>query len=478
MNILADVACLDTLLHALLAWLGNADRFHTLMTMDRQAAVILAAGRGARMRSGLPKPLHRVCGKEMVALVAEAARAAGLDRVVLVVAPGSDALRDLLGNSVTYVEQAEPLGTGHALLQARDSLDGVEELTVMTADSPLVRPESLELVASQHRETNASLTLLTAMMDDPGDLGRIVRNGRGVSAIVEQGSADAETLAIREVNSGIYRMRASWAWPALESIAPSENGEVLLTDLVASAVESGYRVAAVVGEASEVMGVNDHVQLAEAEAVMRQRLREGWMLRGVAMPHPESVYIDAEVEIGQDTVILPNTHVTGRSRIGRRCEVGPNSVVADSTIGDDCAVQSSVVTGAELEDHVEVGPFSNIRPGSRVEARASVGTSVEVKGSRIGRGTRVHHFSYIGDADLGAEVNVGAGTVTCNFDGAAKHRTRIGDGAFIGSGTMLVAPVDVGANARTGAGAVVTRDVPEGTLVLGVPARDRDVKRL
>ena len=176
-------------------------------------------------------------------------------------------------------------------------------------------------------------------------------------------------------------------------------------------------------------------------------------------------------------MILPNTHVTGRSRIGRRCNIGPNTVVADSTIGDDCAVQSSVITGAELEDEVEVGPFSNLREGTRVETRATVGTSVEVKGSRIGRETRVHHFSYIGDADLGSQVNVGAGTVTCNFDGTGKHRTRIGDGAFIGSGTMLVAPVEVGANARTGAGAVVTRDVPEGELVLGVPARASDVKR-
>ena len=446
--------------------------------MDRQAAVILAAGRGARMRSGLPKPLHRVCGKEMVALVADAARAAGMDRQVLVVPPDAAAVRDLLGGHATYVEQPEPLGTGHALLQARDSLNGVDEITVMTADAPLVRPESLESVGDEHRKSNASITLLTAMMDDPGDLGRVIRNGHGVSAIVEHGAADSETLSIREVNSGVYRMRTSWLWPALASLVPSENGEVLLTDLVASAVQSGDRVASVVvGEASEVMGVNDRVQLAEAEAVMRRRLRKLWMLRGVGMPHPESVYIDVGVEIGSDTVIMPNTHVTGRTGIGSGCIIGPNSVVTDSTIGDYCTVQSSMVAGAELEDHVEVGPFSNIRPGSRVETDARVGTSVEVKGSRIGRGARVHHFSYIGDAELGAQVNVGAGTVTCNFDGKDKHATRIGDGAFIGSGTMLVAPVDIGPNARTGAGAVVTRDVPEGTLVVGVPARVRSVKR-
>lgn len=448
------------------------------MTMDRQAAVILAAGRGARMRSGLPKPLHRVCGKEMVALVAESARAAGLERVVLVVAPGAEGLRGLLGGRVEYAEQAEPLGTGHALLQARDCLEGVDEITVMAADAPLVRPESLESVANEHRGSEASLTLLTAVMDEPGDLGRVVRNGNGVDAVVEHAAADPETLEIREVNGGIYRMRTSWLWPALESIAPSGNGEILLTDLVVAAVESGAGVSAVVaGDASEVMGVNDRVQLAEAEAVMRRRLRERWMLRGVAMPHPESVYVDADVEIGEDTVIMPNTHVTGRSRIGRRCSIGPNSVVADSTMGDGCTVQSSVVTGARLEDNVEVGPFSNLRPGTRVETQASIGTSVEVKGSRIGRRARVHHFSYIGDADLGARVNIGAGTVTCNFDGADKHRTRIGDGAFIGSGTMLVAPVDVGANARTGAGAVVTRDVQEGALVAGVPARPHIVKR-
>jgi bifunctional UDP-N-acetylglucosamine pyrophosphorylase/glucosamine-1-phosphate N-acetyltransferase len=414
----------------------------------------------------------------MVALVADAARAAGMDRQVLVVPPGAAAVRDLLGGHATYVEQSEPLGTGHALLQARDSLSGVDEITVMTADAPLVRPESLESVEVEHRKSNASLTLLTAMMEDPGDLGRVIRNGHGVSAIVEHGAADSETLAIREVNSGIYRMRASWLWPTLESITPSENGEVLLTDLVAAAVESKAGVTSVVAsDASEVMGVNDRVQLAEAEAVMRRRLRKLWMLNGVAMPHPESVYIDVEVEIGEDTVIMPNTHVTGRTSIGAGCAIGPNSVVADSTIGANCVVQSSVVAGAELEDHVEVGPFCNIRPGTRVETNARFGTSVEVKGSRIGRGARVHHFSYIGDADVGDGVNVGAGTVTCNFDGAEKHRTRIGDGAFIGSGTMLVAPVDVGANARTGAGAVVTRDVPEGTLVVGVPARVRSVKR-
>ncbi len=430
------------------------------------------------MKSGLPKALHRVCGKETVAHVVEAARAAGLARIVVVVAPGADGIRNLLGISAAYVEQREPLGTGNALLQAKRILEDADEVTVLAADSPLVRPASLESLAQVHRNSRSALTLMTAVMDDPGDLGRVLRNGSGVRAVVEHGLADGETLAVREVNSGIYRMCASWLWPALESLAPSANGEVLLTDLVAAAVDARALVASVsVEDPAEIMGINNRVQLARAEAVLRTRLRERWMLNGVTMPDPDSVYIEADAEIGEDTVLMPNTHVTGRSRVGRRCRIGPNSMIADSTMGDDCAVLSSVVTGSVLEDRVEVGPFSNIRPGTRLESRVQVGSTVEIKNSRIGRRARIHHFSYIGDADVGPGVNVGAGTVTCNYDGAEKHPTRIGGGAFIGSGTMLVAPVEVGPKARTGAGAVVTRDVPEEALVVGAPARARNMKR-
>ena len=452
----------------------------SFMTMDRQAAVILAAGRGTRMKSGLPKALHRVCGRESVALVADAARASGLDQVVVVVAQrAAEGIRDLLGNGAVYAVQSEPLGTGHALLQAADCLEGIDQVTVLAADAPLVRPESLESLAGVHRESRADMTLLTAVMDDPGDLGRVVRDGRRVMAVVERDLADSETLAVREVNSGVYRMRTSWLWPALESLRPSVNGEVLLTDLVAAAVAAEASVAAVrVDDPTEVMGINNRVQLARAEAALRRRLRERWMMNGVTMPDPESVYIEADAEIGEDSMLMPNTHVTGQSRVGRRCRIGPNSMVVDSSIGDDCVVLSSVVAGSVMEDHVEVGPFSNIRPGTHLEPRVHVGTTVEIKNSRVGRGARIHHFSYIGDAQVGAGANIGAGAVTCNYDGAGKHLTRIGSEAFIGSGTMLVAPVEVGRNARTGAGAVVTRDVPEGALVIGAPARARDMKRL
>ena len=441
--------------------------------MDKQAAVILVAGKGTRMKSGIPKALHSVCGKEMVTLIVDSVRAAGIDRIVVVVAPESYSIKAILGSDVSYVEQADQLGTGHALLQARESLEGVSEITVLAGDTPLIRSGSLESLARIHRDNSALITVLTAVVGDPGDLGRIARDDNGINAVIEHYMASPEDLKIREVNSGVYRIKSSWLWPALKSLEPSSNGEMLLTDLVAAAAadRSGSVTSVTVQDPTEILGINDRAQLAAVEKVLRGRICKRWMLKGVTIPDPQSVYIDINVEIGEDAIVMPNTHVLGQSIIGRGCRIGPNSIIKDSSIGDECSVLASVVTEATLENEVEIGPFSNVRSGTYLESYVNIWTTVELKKTRIGRNSKVNHFSYIGDADIGMEVNIGAGTITCNYDGVEKHSTRIGDGALIGSDTMLVAPVDIGSNARTGAGAIVTNDVPEGTLVVGSPAR-------
>ena len=442
--------------------------------MSAYAGVVLAAGTGSRMKSMIPKVLHRICGREMVRLVVESVAAAGFHPIVVVVPPDSEALRSALGEDVVYAEQPEPLGSGHALLQARVALDGKTSLFVINGDLPLVRPQTIRSMARTHTEREACITLLTATVADPHDLGRVLRSPDGdVVGIVEESEADDATLSVPEINVGAYCFNATWLWKTLPDLPRSQKkGEVFLTDLVNAAVEQRMPVEPVpVEDTTEAIGVNTRVQLADAQGVLRRRIREDWMLRGVSMPDPGSVYIDLGAELGQDTVVRPDTHILGESRIGRDCEVGPNSIVTDSVIGDDCRVVSSSVEESNLGDRVSVGPFSRVRGGSRLMDDVYLGTSVEVKNSVLGPGTKSTHFSYIGDAVVGSNVNIGAGTVTCNYDGVKKNQTTIGDGAFIGSGSMLVAPVNIGARASTGAGSVVTKDVPPDCLVVGVPAK-------
>lgn len=447
--------------------------------MTSYAAVALAAGAGTRMRSDMPKVLHRVCGREMACLALDAARDAGAQLHAVVLPRDGERVRAaVVANDpeAVFATQREPLGTGDALLQARAALEeagGADNVVVVCGDAPLIRASTLAELMRRHTETAACVTVLTARVDKPDGMGRIVRAADGgVAAIVEQEYADADTLALREVNSGAYCFRAAWLWRNLERLPAAPNGETLLTDLVAAAVSQGLRVEAVAAaDPQEILGVNDRVQLAQAEAAMRRRIRERWLLAGVTMPDPASVYIDCAATLGRDTIVLPNTHITGDTHIGARCEIGPNSIVHNSRIGEGCAVTASVVRDSVLEDDVEVGPFSYIHDGAHIERGARVGTSAQVKNSRIGRGGKMRHFGYMGDATLGAGVNVGAGTVSCNYDGVDKHETLIGEDAFIGSGTMLVAPVRVGKGAATGAGAVVTRDVAEGVVVAGAPAR-------
>src|SRR5579875_392299 len=453
------------------------------------AAVVLAGGKGTRMRSNLPKVLHQVAGLPLLAYVLEAledipgtsafapfqSSLAG-HRPVVVVGYGADQIAASFGERCGYALQAEQLGTGHAVLMAQEAVDALEPqpeiVLVCYGDTPLVKGEVLARVLVEHISRRATITFLTALAELPSDYGRVIRDGEGrVQEIVEVKRASEEQKQIREVNSGVYCFERAWLWQELANLPRNPSGEYYLTDLVGVASSQGRTVATVGGSLDETVGINNRVQLAEVEQLLRRRILERHMYAGVTIIDPATTYIDAGVEIGSDTVILPGTLLSGSTRIGSFCRIGPGTTIENSTIGDGCVVCQSVVEETTFEDGVKIGPFSHCRPGAYLARNAHMGNFGEVKNSYIGPETDIHHFSYIGDATLGEKVNIGAGTVTCNYDGVRKNRTSIGAGAFIGSDTMLVAPVTVGEHATTGAGSVVKHDVPPGAVVAGVPAR-------
>jgi bifunctional UDP-N-acetylglucosamine pyrophosphorylase/glucosamine-1-phosphate N-acetyltransferase len=404
----------------------------------------------------------------------QAAQSVTEEKPVIIIGHGAEQVRKAAGDAARFVTQTERLGTGHAVQQAESTLKGESAFVlVCNADMPLLRPETLSRLITAQKANSGPITMLTLIADDPRGFGRIVRGKDGrVQAIVEEAEANEEEKKITELNAAAYCFDAEWLWDALKRIPLSAKGEYYLTDTVGLAVEEGLRVEAIVlADALEAIGVNTRVHLAEAEAGMRSRVNRSHMLKGVTLIDPASTYIGMEVKIGQDTVIHPNTFLRGKTEIGSGCEIGPNTIVTDSKIGDRCEILASVLEKAVLEDDVDMGPFARLRKGAHLGKGVHMGNFGEVKDSYLGEGVKMGHFSYIGNASIGAETNIGAGTITCNYDGEKKHHTEIGKGVFIGSDTMLVAPLTLGDRARTGAGAVVTKNVKEDTLVVGMPAR-------
>jgi bifunctional UDP-N-acetylglucosamine pyrophosphorylase / glucosamine-1-phosphate N-acetyltransferase len=435
--------------------------------------VILAAGLGTRMKSALPKMMHPLCGRPMVLWTLDIARSVSAEKPVLVVGHGADAVRAAAGDRAEFVIQPELLGTADAVRRTEGLLRGkADHLLVFYGDMPLWTPETLRRLAEAGAQGAGPLAMLSGTARDARFFGRVIRDAAGrVAEIVEDAHLTAEQRAIREVNLGAYCLRAEWLWNALKDVQPSPKGEYYLTDLVAAAARAGGAAAIPVADEEEWIGINNRAHLAEAEAVLRRRINRRWLEAGVGMQDPGATYVSADATIGEGTLLLANTHLEGNTVVGRDCWLGPNTIVRNGRIGDRCRVESSLVEDATLEEDVSVGPFGHLRAGAYLERGVHMGNFGEVKKSRLGAGAKMGHFSYLGDAIVGAEANIGAGTITCNFDGKKKNRTEIGAGAFIGSDTMLVAPVKIGRGAQTGAGSVVTRDVPDEAVVVGVPAK-------
>jgi bifunctional UDP-N-acetylglucosamine pyrophosphorylase/glucosamine-1-phosphate N-acetyltransferase len=438
-------------------------------------AVLLAAGQGTRMKSDFPKVLHPLCGKPMLWHVLEALKSVITEKPVVIVGHGAEEVKNYVGASAECVLQEPQLGTGHATMQAESLLKGKTDYVIVTyADMPLLRGETFGRLVETQRHNPGPFSMLTVIAEDPHGFGRIVRNADGtVGAIVEEYVATPEQYEIKELNVGAYCFNADWLWEALHRIQKNpKKGEYYLTDIVEIAVKDNLPVQAVVhDDFIETIGINTRVHLSEAEAALRLRINREHMLNGVSMMDPVSTYIDVDVKIGKDTMIMPNTYIHGNTMIGERNVIGPNTIIRNTTVGNDCKVLASVLEGAVLEDDVDMGPFARLRKGAHLKSHVHMGNFGEVKDSTLHEGVKMGHFSYIGNTVIGARTNIGAGTITCNYDGEKKHPTEIGEDAFIGSDTMLVAPLKLGDGARTGAGAVVTKNVPEDTLVVGMPAR-------
>jgi bifunctional UDP-N-acetylglucosamine pyrophosphorylase/glucosamine-1-phosphate N-acetyltransferase len=448
------------------------------------AAVVLAAGEGTRMVSSTPKVLHPLCGRPMILHVLDQLVELPLARIVVVV--GHDAERvtktvqEQLGTDlpIEFVEQRVQRGTGDAtsvaLTASGFDLDAEDDVLVLTADTPLLRAETLAGLATEHRLADAAATVLTAQLDEPAGYGRVVRDARGaVERIVEHADANDAELALTEVNSSIYCFRRNLLAPALRRLDPDNaQREYYLTDVVRVLRAAGHQVVGVVAEDPiETLGVNDRAQLSDAEAVLRQRINRRWMRAGVSMTDPDHTYVDTAVELNSEVRLLPGTMLEGRTAVGAGSVIGPDCRLVDTIVGERVTIENTVAKEAEIGDHAAVGPWVSLRAGTRIGAGAHVGTFVETKNADIGEGAKVPHLAYVGDADIGPGANVGAGTITANYDGRGKHRTKIGRDARIGSNNVLVAPVEVGDGAYTGAGAVIADDVPPGALAKGVPAR-------
>jgi len=453
------------------------------------AAIVLAAGEGTRMRSETPKVLHPLAGRPMLAHLVDALTALSIDemhidRVVVVVGHGAERVTTTLQGAIStstpvdFVEQPVQRGTGDATAVALSAFSqdaGIDEddVVVLVADVPLLRMETIKELVLLHRESDAAATLLTMHLEDPTGYGRIVRDARGlVARIVEQSDADESELAITEVNPAIYCFKRSLLAPALRRLtATNAQGEYYLTDVIGVLREAGHSVSALTADDHlECMGVNDRVQLSAAERVLRERINTRWMREGVTMVDPRATYIDASVTLEADVRLLPGTILEGDTRVGTGAIIGPNSRLINTQVGERSVVQSTNARDSEIGPDCTVGPYASLRPGTKLAAGVHVGTYVELKNVEVDEGAKIPHLAYIGDAKIGARSNIGAGTITANYDGKMKHQSVIGADVRIGSNTVLRAPVSIGDGAYTAAGSVVTRDVPPGALAKGVPA--------
>lgn len=440
--------------------------------MNNIYTVILGAGEGTRMKSRLPKVLHKVAGKELISHVIDCLTSINFKKTFVVIGNGSDLVKTYLEKykNVDTVLQKERLGSGHALLQVKNKAKGLKgNLLVMCGDTPLVKKDTIKKLLSYHLKHKNHATVLSGIIENPFGYGRIVRDIKGnVSCIVEEKSATMQEKQIREINSGIYCFSLKTLWNALSKIKPNNNKkEYYLTDVISILNKSGYKTDAVsVCSEEEILGVNDRLQLATAGDILRGRKIEELMANGVTIIDPYTTYIDGDVDIEQDTIVKPNTFIEGRVTIGSDCVIGPNAVVADSRIANNVTIRYSYVDGAEIGNNVKIGPFAHIRPNTVLKENVKVGNFSEIKKSVIDTNSKVNHLSYIGDATIGKNVNVGAGTITCNYDGKNKHQTILEDDVFVGSNVNLVAPVKIEKGVVIGAGSTITKNVESGKLAI------------
>ena len=441
-------------------------------------SVILAAGMGTRMKSKMPKVLHKVCGKPLSKWVIDASKAAGADKVCAVVGHKAETVKEVLGDVCEFALQAEQKGTGHAVMQAIDVIKNSKgEVVILNGDTPLITAETINKAIEYHKNNGNQATVITAILDDATGYGRIVRDNDGsVLKIVEQKDASEEEKKINEVNSGMYVFDAQSLVYALDKITPNNTqGEYYLTDTLEILLSAGKKIGGyAISDNDEIRGINDRVQLNEAEKIMQKRINEYHMRNGVTMRNPESVYIEDGVEIGNDTEICQNVTIKSGTKIGSDCVIGSGSMLDRAVIHDGVDVLSSVILESEVDEGTHVGPFAYIRPNCHVGKEVKVGDFVELKNSNIDDGTKISHLTYIGDSDVGKRVNFGCGTVTCNYDGKKKYRTTIGDDCFVGCNTNFVSPINVGDGVYIAAGSTITEDIPENSLSI---ARARQVNK-
>ena len=431
--------------------------------------LILAAGKGTRMKSDMPKVIHKVNGIPMITKIIDTLSGLNPEENILILGHKKEEVLKVVGENCDYVLQTEQLGTGHAVIQAKEKFKGYDgDVMILCGDTPLLRESTLKSLYDYHKESGAVTTILTSIYENPFGYGRIVKEDGLVKAIVEEKEASEEIKKIKEVNAGVYCFNSKELFKALDKIDNNnEKGEYYLTDVIGIQVSENKKVQSfILEDKMEILGVNSKVELAQAGKVLRDRKNRELMEEGVILIDPETTYVEESVKVGRDTVLYPGVVLQGKTVIGENCEIIGNSRIIDSVLGNNIRVESSVIEESILEDGVTMGPFAHIRPKSLLKEKVHIGNFVEVKKSILEKGVKAGHLTYLGDAQVGENTNIGAGTITCNYDGVNKFKTVIGKDAFIGSDSMLVAPVNIGEKALIGAGSVITKDVPSNSLAV------------